>query len=369
MENDKLLPVQMMPIISSTMMSVNILTIQRNLSAIAKEDAWISMILGIIIGVFSAILLYSLVRLNPGLDFAEIILHQGGNWVGRLLLIPITVYIIIDIGLSLKVFSFALKIFLLDRTPISVISLLLIIVIVSVVAKGITVIASVTDILYPFFLISLILLIAMSTLEFQKTNIMPIIYGNVPNILKGGLPAYGAISAFGSFSYVMKYVNEPKKVLKWFCIGFCISSILYILLTLATTLVFVPEFLQKLIFPTLFLSKAIEVGGSFFERLEAFMVLIWIPAVFTSVGVYTFASVKNLCKLFNIKPKLEKYVAYAHIPLLFAITQFTKSQIQVITFTDVSDSFAAVFGFGLVPLLLLLTIINRRRKAKNESKK
>jgi len=79
MENDKLLPVQIMPIVSSTMMGVSILTIQRSLSSIAKGDAWISMILGVILGVFSAIFLYNLLRLNPGLDLAEIIVCQAGT--------------------------------------------------------------------------------------------------------------------------------------------------------------------------------------------------------------------------------------------------------------------------------------------------
>ncbi|ADU75705.1 spore germination protein (amino acid permease) [Acetivibrio thermocellus AD2] len=373
MENDKLLPVQIMPIVSSTMMGVSILTIQRSLSSIAKGDAWISMILGVILGVFSAIFLYNLLRLNPGLDLAEIIVCQAGNWVGRLFLLSTTIYILIDIGLSLKVFSFALKNFLLDYTPISVVSFLLIIVIVSVVVKGITVIAGVTDILYPFFVTSLVVLIAMSTVEFQKANIMPIIYGNIQNTFKGSLPAFGAISGYGASSYVMKYVTEPKKAFKWFFMGFGISSILYILLTLATTLVFVPEFLQKLTFPTLFLSKAIEFGTGFFEgffeRLEAFMVLIWIPAVFTSVGVYTFASVRNFSVLFNIKPKFQKYVAYAHIPLLFAITHYIKSQIVATNLMDLFDSLSIVLGFGLTPLLLVLTLINRRRRAKNEVKK
>jgi len=68
------------------------------------------------------------------------------------------------------------------------------------------------------------------------------------NTFKGSLPAFGAISGYGASSYVMKYVTEPKKAFKWFFMGFGISSILYILLTLATTLVFVPEFLQKLTF-------------------------------------------------------------------------------------------------------------------------
>lgn len=359
----------MLPIVSSTMMGVSILTFQRNLASIAKHDAWISMFLGTIVGVISAVLLYNLIRLNPGLDFAEIVIAQAGNWVGRLLIIPIMAYILIDMGLSLRVFSFALKNFLLDRTPIFVISLVLIIFLLAIVAKGIGAIAGVADILYPFFVISLILLIALSATEFRKFHIMPVLHNNMLNTVKGSLPAFGAISGYSSFSYVMKYINEPKKAFKWFCAGFCISSILYIVLTLATVLSFVPELIERISFPTLFLSKSIEVGGSFLERLEAFMVLIWVPAVFTSVGIYTFASVRNFCVLFSIKPKHEKYVTYAHIPLLLAITLYPKNQLQATNLMDIFDTLALIFSFGFVPLILLLTLINKRRKAKNESKK
>jgi len=173
-------------------------------------------------------------------------------------------------------------------------------------------------------------------------------------------------------SYVMKYVTEPKKAFKWFFMGFGISSILYILLTLATTLVFVPEFLQKLTFPTLFLSKAIEFGTGFFEgffeRLRLHGANLDTCSVYIR-RVYTFASVRNFSVLFNIKPKFQKYVAYAHIPLLFAITHYIKSQIVATNLMDLFDSLSIVLGFGLTPLLLVLTLINRRRRAKNEVKK
>jgi len=36
---------------------------------------------------------------------------------------------------------------------------------------------------------------------------------------------------------------------------------------------------------------------------------------------------------------------------------------------DLFDSLSIVLGFGLTPLLLVLTLINRRRRAKNEVKK
>ena len=49
------------------------------------------------------------------------------------------------------------------------------------------------------------------------------------------------------------------------------------------------------------------------------MVVLWIPAVFASAGIYTFSSIRNFIVFFNIKPKYEKYVALVHIPFYFLL--------------------------------------------------
>jgi len=53
------------------------------------------------------------------------------------------------------------------------------------------------------------------------------------------------------------------------------------------------------------------------------------------------------------------------LPLLIIL----KSQIVATNLMDLFDSLSIVLGFGLTPLLLVLTLINRRRRAKNEVKK
>lgn len=365
MENSRLLPVQALTITASTMLGVSILTVQQNLTSIANRDAWISMLLGGIVGIIAALLIYYLSKHNPKHDLPEMTLSLGGSIVGRLLLIPLIAYVFLDAGVTIRVFAQALKMFLLDRTPVSVICLIMIIVLISVASKGIDVVAGAIDILFPFFITALIFLIALSFTQSDIMNVRPVLYENTINVIKGILPAYGTLIGYGSIAYIMKYVKEPKKVLKWFLLGFGISIILYILLTLVAILIFGSQETQQLMFPTLFLSKSVQLGGTFLERLEAFMVVIWIPAVFTSVGIFTFASVRNFSVLFSIKPRYHKYVAYAHIPLLFFTALYSKNELHALEYMRIIDYLGIFLGIVFVPLLVVLTLIRKRRKPKN----
>ncbi|HPD00131.1 MAG TPA: endospore germination permease [Acetivibrio sp.] len=366
MKNSKLLPIQVLTLTSSNMLTVNLLTIQQSLVLIAKQDAWISMLLGSAIGLVNALAMYYLSSINQGLDLAEMTLYLGGNWFGRLLLSVSVLYVLIYSGLIIRVFVQALQLFLIDRTPMLVVSILLIIVIVSVVSKGIETVAGVIDILFPFFILSLILLIAISVPQFQIINIRPVLYKNMFNTLKASIPASGALSGFGAIAFTMKYVTEQKKILKWYLSGFFISAGLFILLTASTILVFGPEETQRYLFPTLHLSKSIHVGSILFERLEAFVIILWIPAVFTSVGIYTFTSIRNFVVFFNIKPKHEKYVSLVHIPLLLLVAMFSKNQLEALERMKSFDYIVVCLNFIYIPFLIILTLIKKRRLARVE---
>lgn len=360
MENSKLHPVQVLTITTSTTLGVSILTVQQNLTSIAKQDAWISMLFGGIIGIIAGLLIYYLSKRHRDMDLPEMTLSLAGGIIGRILLLPLVIYVFLDAGVTIRVFAQALKLFLLDRTPVSVITLIMAIVVISVVVKGIGTIGGVIDILFPFFIISLTLLIVLSVTESQTTNIKPVLFENTLNVFKGSLPAYGTLIGYGSIAYIMKYIDKSKNLLKWFLTGFGISIILYILLTLVAILVFGAEETKNLMFPTLFLSKSIEVAGIFLERLEAFMVIIWIPAVFTSVAVFTFASIRNFSVLFHVKSKYQKYIAYAHVPLLYFTAQYSKSELQALKYMQIIDYLGISMGLVFVPLLVILTLIRKR---------
>ena len=191
-------------------------------------------------------------------------LHIGGNWFGRLLLSISVVYVLIYSGLTIRAFCKPYNCFLSKDSH--VISIIMIIVIVCVVSKGET-IAGVIDILFPFNFYSNPAYCCISP-QYQIINIKPVLYKNMFNTFKASLPASGALAGYGSIVYTMKYVTDKKRALKWYLSGFFISAGFFILLTTSTILVFGPEETQRFLFPTLYLSKSLNLGTNLFEDLR-----------------------------------------------------------------------------------------------------
>lgn len=363
MGKGKLLPVQIFTLTTSVTLGVSILMVQQELASIAGQDAWISMLLGGFITLLAGSMLYYLAALHTKLDLPEIVLKVAGSIFGRIILLPLTAYVLVDTGVTIRVFAQALKLFLLDRTPVFIIIGLFIIVLVSVAVRGINTVAAVADLLFPFFLLSILLVIGLAVTESDLIYLKPVLYKNTAQVFQASLPAYGALIGYGSISFLVKYVPEPKKVLRWFLAGIVLSVILYTLLTIETIAVFGPIETKSLMFPILFLSKAIDVQTTFIERLEAFLVLIWIPAVFTSLAIYIFTSIRNIVVLFNTAPKHHTAAAWLHVPVLFAIAQFSQNEIQSLYYLRRVDEMGLIQVIVIVPLLLILTFFYNKRKA------
>lgn len=361
MDKGKLLPIQIFTLTASTTIGVSILFLQRDLVEIAGRDAWISMLLGGLVAILAGLMIYYLARYYKNLDLPEMALAAAGPILGRILLLPLTFYVLLDAGLTIRVFAQALTLFLLDRTPVIIITGLIIIVMVSVVVRGINAIAGVIDLLFPFFIFSMLLLIAMAVTEANLINLKPVLYKSSGPVLQATLPAYSALLGYGSIAYVMRYVPQPQKVLRWFLGGIVLSVLLFTLLTVESIAVFGTTETGFLMFPILFLTKAIEVQAAFVERLEAFMVLIWIPAVFTSASVFCFGSVRNFSVLLKIPPQRQVVVAWLHIPALLLIAQYSQSEIEALYYSRMADYMGITQGLVFVPLLLILTFLLKRR--------
>ena len=96
------------------------------------------------------------------------------------------------------------------------------------------------------------------------------------------------------------------------------------------------------------------------------MVVLWIPAVFASAGIYTFSSIRNFIVFFNIKPKYEKYVALVHIPLLLFVAMYSKNQLEALEHMKSFDLIVVGLIIVYIPLLIILSLIKKRREVKVE---
>ena len=125
MNKPKLNSMQMMTLISAGTLGVDILTVPRRMVESSGQDAWISILLGGLLTLIFGTLAYILAVQYPDKDFPEILISIGGKFFGRLMLLIVAIYVLLYLGLSIKIFVQALLVFLLDKTPVFILMLLM----------------------------------------------------------------------------------------------------------------------------------------------------------------------------------------------------------------------------------------------------
>jgi len=363
MKDERLSSVQIMTLMFGAILGVDILIVQQKIVSTAMQDAWISLLIAGLLAVASCLIFYYLATLYPDMDLPEITLHLGGKFLGRLFLSPILIYHILYTGLSARIFAQALLMFLLDRTPIYAIVLLMILVVLYAVNKGIYAIGGINDVMFPLCEVTIILLIFMSLQQADASYLKPVLFENTGNVLRGIFPGYTALTGFSIITYVYRYTQKSKDSLKWTVIGAGIPILEYIALTVVTIMVFSAQGVMSLLYPTLTLSKSIEFPGTFLERLESFIAILWIGIVFLSLVLFSFASVRNFSAFLGLKQKHYRYVVLGHFPLLLLIALLPESGVKVLDYFDKIKYLQVTISGILVPLLTVYAHFKKRKEA------
>src|SRR5690554_4155359 len=100
---DTLRPSQVMSIVAIAAMGVDLLMVQNTMVSYAGRDAWISLLLGGFLGIFFGGFMYYLANLYPDKDLPQIFVEVAGKYIGRLLIIPLLIYVLFHTGLSIRI--------------------------------------------------------------------------------------------------------------------------------------------------------------------------------------------------------------------------------------------------------------------------
>ena len=216
MNKPKLNSMQMMTLISAGTLGVDILTVPRRMVESSGQDAWISILLGGLLTLIFGTLAYILAVQYPDKDFPEILISIGGKFFGRLMLLIVAIYVLLYLGLSIKIFVQALLVFLLDKTPVFILMLLMNLVAGYAVVKGLETIGRVVDILFPLTIFTIFFVMLLALPQADPIRLKPILYNNDKNVLKSIIPAAQRFTGVGLILYYFKHTNKSKSSFLWF---------------------------------------------------------------------------------------------------------------------------------------------------------
>lgn len=279
----------------------SILELPSSLVHIAKQDAWLAMLLGILMDAGALAIYMLLTRLYPDKSLNEINDIVLGKWVGKIVsfLFHTTTFILAPTTVMYFVGQF-IAVQIMVETPKEAIHILFGFIMILAVRYGIEVFARASEIIILIFLILFLGGFPLLIPEIEPRNIVPVFEADVSDLFWAAL--YNtAFSAFPLIVAVQSFagrVSNRKKMAGSFLLGnFLGGMILFIVILLAV--VVLGPLTELYMFPSYALVQRINIGH-FIQRIEAILAVMWLISLFIKLVVYYHSAVDGIAEIFRV---------------------------------------------------------------------
>lgn len=354
-------------IIISTIIGVGVLALPRFAVEGANTGAPFATLLGITLSFGGLWLITRLGTRFPNQSIIEYSEHIVGKWPARSGSILIIGFYAILTSLAAREFGEVVVTAVLQRTPVEVTAILMLLLAAICSRTNITTFAYAHLFYLPFLLAPGLIIVMLSTKNGEMLNLQPL-FGNSPNI-HGMFMGVLTIAALfqGSFiiTMVIPAMRQPQKAMKASIWGLVVAGTLYFLIVIATLSVFGSEEIKLLLWPTLELAKTTMLPGEILERLDALFLVVWVTAVFTTLySTYTLTvrAIRDLLQLGD-----HKMLSFFLLPFVFLLAMLPPNIIQLYQVIEFVGRIGLLLTIVYPLLLLIVAWIRKRRDNANVS--
>lgn len=339
------------------------------IGAQAKQDAWITVLLGLGGGLLLFLIYHRLFTYYPDLLLTGYVQKITGKWIGRLLGYLYVIYFIYIAARVLRDFGELLTSTIYYQTPTLILNMLMVFIILYALYKGLEVLARVGELLFMVVYILAIggvFLILVSGL-IHLENLRPILENGVMPIVKTTLTEtinfpFGEMVVF---TMLLPTINEPKKAKKYCLFGILLSGINITITTMINISALGVDLFIRSPFPLLSTIAKIQLLH-FIERLDVLFMLYLIIGGFVKIAIFYYAAVVGTADLFKLS-KPNKVIFPIGLIILFTSMEMASNYAEHIN-----------EGLKLVPIVLhwpfqiilpaILLVVAMFRNRKNQSK-
>ncbi len=368
LENGKISNIQVSVLIFNFTIGVSFLTVPSQVAKVSKQDGWITAIFSLGCGLILVWLYGILARRYPNLtvaQYSEIIL---GRWTGKTVSFLFSLFFLLLTTLFLRVTGDFLITHVLTETPIQAIEILFLLIIIMGVRLGLETFSRTSEMLFPYVLLFLLLLIGFLLPQVELKNITPIFEHGLNPIIRGtyhilGMPYLSLVI----FLMIAPYVDVPEKVGKSLLISSLFGGILLILTTSLSLLVLGPEVTARLNFPPYVLAQRIDIGN-FIQRIEIISGAFIFITLFLKTTITFYAMVLSLAQTLELKNYNLLTLPLGIIVLVISISFFPNIIYYHAFISEAWTPIALIFGL-IFPLLLLGVDMIKSKLTKRTDKK
>jgi len=334
------------------------------ISGDAKENAWISVILGVFLALPAVLVYARLLSFYPHKDLFDILIEVFGKIFGRILCL-LYVWFAFHLGtLVLRNYLEFTSNVVFPDTPAWVLPLFLMPLISWIIKAGIEVLGRCAE----FFIIVVISLIILVTIclsipKIDINNILPIMYD-------GFRPVF--MTAFAAFSFPfaetiiftmcfssLKTTKSPYKV---YTHGLVIGGFFIFIVTLRNILIIGVNNIAENYFPSNVSASVIRLG-ELLQRLELFVSAILIICIFIKLSICVLGVCNGIAKIFGLND--HKFLSTPICALIFSFSLFIYSNtMEMSEFAFKVWPYYAFLFQAILPAVIIVVAEIKNRKSR-----
>ncbi|SFM08494.1 spore germination protein KB [Paenibacillus sp. 1_12] len=316
--NGKISVQQMAILVIFSVIGDSILILPSITATAAKQDGWICALLGLSIGLLIMSLFFYVSTLYPDLTVIQYARLLLGSWVGTFVSIILLIHYLLNTSAMIREIGDFMTTQLLPNTPLKAVILLLILILIWGVHNGIETIGRAAEIVFPWFVLSFVLLIVFLVPKFHSINLMPVLAEGIKPVINGTL--YVAMYPYAElcfFLMVLPSVKRSSHMRRDWLIASVLGGVAILTIVLACLLVLGDYLTSHQMYPAYALAKKISIGH-FLERIEAIQAVIWMLSGFFKSVLYSYSFSLGTAQLFKLKD--QHVVTWPMLFLLFGIS-------------------------------------------------
>ena len=354
---DRLSNLQITFLISSTIIGVTVLVLPRTATELAKSGGFIATF---VTGILMAIVLVIealLAKRFPGNTIVEFSKDVIGFIPAKVLGVIFFFHFISVSSTILRIFCDAIKVLLLEATPLEVLIITFLFAVVYLCLNGISSIAKICEYFEPLVIGTMFLVIILSFRNFYIEELLPAFRQDVFEWISA-VPSL-TISYLGIevLLFAAPYVHNSDSVVKYGLLGILPSIIVYTLFVAVTVGTAGIEPVARSLYPVIQLARYISFPGGFAERFDIFFMIFWILGAYTTLTSYLYmasVSISRVLGLRNFKPFILLIV-----PFLYIVALIPQNLKEISTFSQYS-SYLGLAVLALVVILYVLAIVLKK---------
>ncbi len=328
-----------------------ILSLPNTVVGIAKQDGWVSIIIGGVYPLYIVLIGGIIIKKYPNNNIMDLSKAYLGNILGNTLnlifMLQFLLYAVAAMAGSCNTFR-AYSIPFMTHFKVV---LVFVLIVLYASTKGLKVLARFSVLV--FYLLCIVLSASLISIkEGSLINLRPLFGVSTGKIIKGSIESAFSYGNMEFLLVIYPYVMDKKSILKTSLKTTFVIITMYTYIVTSAIYYAGPDLLPKQLWPFLLLAESVKIPV--INNFRFVVIFIWIIIAFKTVSLQFYAATKVLNNITKIN---RKTVCILLLPFLFTFSFFMKNEVVRRDFLGGIMPKVTMFNILYVTLIALLTLI------------